>query len=423
MTDEEGISYVMKPTQIGNTSYRRAIATFTKNELNNLQLYGDLISIDPTYCNLKSNWSVIPLTVINSSREILSAGYIFCSNVTNEVYQWLIKMMTSKLPCKSSLKTIVSDDDVALDSTFSRMESDPIINCIDRIICMWHKYQHFKEIVNKLTISCEEKNNLILKFRTMFLTRNEEKCLFLINDLKKIESIKIFIEQSIEPRLKTSTKAFTKNVWSLGYITSSISEIHNSNIKHLLGSRALTLCEMREIISVSDKRRALNRRFIKERKMKKVYGTKVLEFMKLLNIDKRIAEAINGSFDKTENMTVTEIETFWQVTENKTRDSFYVRNCDGWSCSCGKLSSCGIPCSHIMKILIEKNILNETLSKLISLRWTIANNQNMESLIISKTDELTDFELETSEKPASVKKKISRNQIKMPNNSRACKQE
>lgn len=404
MSDEEGISYVMKPIEIGNTIYRRAIATFSKNELVNLQKYGDLISIDPTYCNLRSNWSVIPLTVIGSSREILSGGCVFCSNVNNDIYQWLIKLLAIKLPCSSLLKTIVSDDDVALDSAFSKMGHDPIISCIKRIICIWHKYQHFKELVNKLSLSPEDKNELILKFRNMFLTRNEEKCLFLLNELKGIESLKSFIENSVETRLATSTKAFTKNVWSLGYITSSISEIHNSNIKHLLGSKALTLCEMRDIITQAERRREMNRHYIKERKIRKVYGSKVIDFMKLLKIDKRIAEAINGSFDKTENLTVTENDTFWIINEIKTGDSFYVKNSKGWSCSCGKMSSCGLPCSHILKVLIAKDILAESLGELISSRW-ILSNENLESSLIIKTDELTDFEIETSDKMPSVKKR------------------
>lgn len=163
-----------------------------------------------------------------------------------------------RLPCSSILKTIVSDDDVALDSAFSRMKDVPIIACLKRIICIWHKYQKFKELVNKLSLSAEEKNVLILDFKLMFSTRNEEKCMFMVNKLEEYDSIRDFIQLSIKPRLCTSTKAYTKDVWSLNYITSSISEINNSNIKHLLGSNSLTLCEMRDIITKEDKRRLIN---------------------------------------------------------------------------------------------------------------------------------------------------------------------
>ena len=406
MTNDGGISFVMPPIKINNTYYRRAIATFTKDELDNLRNFGDLISIDPTYCNLKSNWSVIPLTVIGSSRELLSGGCVFSSNVTNEIYQWLLDLLAYKLPCSSILRTIVSDDDLALDSAFNRMEDNIKINSIKRIICMWHKYQHFKDIVNRSSLTNEQKNDLIYKFRLMFLTRNEERCQFMLNELKKHDFISTFIKQSIEPRLHTSTKAYTKDTWSLGYITSSISESHNSNIKHLMGTRPLTLTEMREIISKADKRRSMNRHYIKKRKIKKAFGSEIIRFMKEFNVDKMIAEAINGSFtkSKSDKLTVKELNDVWMISENDTNDSFVVRNSEVWSCSCGKLACCGLPCSHIMKILIDKDILIDALKKIISPRWIITN-QKLDLAMIIKSDELAEYELETSEYAPSVKER------------------
>ena len=56
----------------------------------------------------------------------------------------------------------------------------------------------------------------------MFLTRNEERCLFILNELKEHDSLGKFIKESIEPRIYTSTK----ETFSLGYVTSSISESH-----------------------------------------------------------------------------------------------------------------------------------------------------------------------------------------------------
>lgn len=147
MKFEKGLSFIKPESELNSTIYKRAIATFTKDELNSLNNYGDLIIIDPTYCNLISNWSVGP------ARNILSAGCIFCSNVTSDVFEWILNLLIDRLPCSSILKTIVSDDDVALDSAFSRMKDVPIIACLKRIICIWHKYQKFKELVNKLSLS------------------------------------------------------------------------------------------------------------------------------------------------------------------------------------------------------------------------------------------------------------------------------
>ena len=50
----------------------------------------------------------------------------------------------------------------------------------------------------------------------------------------------------------TSTKAFTKNVLTLGYLTSIFGECSNSRIKSFLDRRALSLSEIRDIISFSD---------------------------------------------------------------------------------------------------------------------------------------------------------------------------
>ena len=179
MKEEDGLSIIKPPDEMLGKYYRRAIATFTKEELIILQNFGDLIGIDPTFCCLKSNWSIIPLTVVGNDRQILSGGCIFCSNVTNDVFCWILKMLTYDLPCSSIIKTICSDDDLALDSAFTKMILDPSISCLKRIICIWHKFQKFKEIVNKLQMTAEEKNDILLKFKLMYSTRNEEKCIFL----------------------------------------------------------------------------------------------------------------------------------------------------------------------------------------------------------------------------------------------------
>lgn len=241
---------------------------------------------------MKSNWSIIPLTVVGNSRQILSGGCIFCSNVTNDIYLWILYLLSYQLPCSQIIKTICSDDDVYLDSAFIKLSTDPIISCLKRIICIWHKLQQFKELVKKMQLTESEKNDLILKFKLMYSTRNEEKCIMIKNELKDISDLRDFIIKSIEPRLITSTKAYTKNVWSLGYITSSISECNNSNIKRMLGTKALTLCEVRDIITQSDKRRNMNRVYIKSRKTRKAFGQNVVKFMKSFMVYKRIAEVL-----------------------------------------------------------------------------------------------------------------------------------
>lgn len=52
----------------------------------------------------------------------------------------------------------------------------------------------------------------------------------------------------------------------------------------------------------------MNRHYIKTRKMSKAFGSDIIKFMKSFKIDIPIAEVLNGSLNKTEELTVTEIE-------------------------------------------------------------------------------------------------------------------
>lgn len=70
----------------------------------------------------------------------------------------------------------------------------------------------------------------------------------------------------------------------------------------------------------------MNRHYIKTRKMSKAFGSDIFKFMKSFKIDIPIVEALNGSLNKTEELTVTEIENFWLVKKIKTNDSYYAKN-------------------------------------------------------------------------------------------------
>lgn len=94
-------------------------ATFTNEELENLKLFGDFVSIDPTYCSMSSNWTIIPLTVIGYEREIRSAGLVFASSTKSEIFRWLLAILVSELPCKNILTTICSDDYEGLAGAFT----------------------------------------------------------------------------------------------------------------------------------------------------------------------------------------------------------------------------------------------------------------------------------------------------------------
>lgn len=386
MINEKGEYKLYPPDEENKINYRKAIATFTVNELNNLKNYGDMICLDPTYPSLTSNWTTIPISLVGSSRELLSGGVVFCSNVTADLYEWIIKTLIYDLPCASILKTICSDDDLILDSAWNQIIRDPKCCHIQRIICIWHKYNQFKDLVKKSGLSAKDQCEILEKFIELFSTRNCTKCEDLVKEIKsKHPSFCNFIVTSIENRLNTSTKAFTKNVLSLGYLANVFSECNNSNIKKLLGSNASSLSEMREVITRSEERRKLNREFIKSRKSYKAIDVQLTSIMSMFHVQKVIAESIVGSKNKADKLSFEKNGNIWKVTENQTNDIYLVKNEGVWQCSCGKVTSVGLPCSHIIKILKELNEF-EKIKELIHKRW-IQSEQSTNIEIIKHSDE------------------------------------
>mgnify|MGYP001058873037 CR=1 FL=1 len=99
----------------------------------------------------------------------------------------------------------------------------------------------------------------------------------------------------------------------------------------------------------------------------------------------------------------TPVQNFWQVKEEP-GDSFYVQNNQNWTCTCGKLTSSGLPCSHLMRILNDKGILIETLQNIIAQTWIISN-EKLELSLIDKSDELNAVEFEVPEHSTTLKER------------------
>ena len=381
-----GTSFCLDAKENTGKTYRLAIATFTKIEMENLHKFGDFISIDPTYVPLSSQWTLVPISVVGRCRELRSGGCIFASSITIDVYQFILDLLINRLPCQGIIRTICSDDDIVLDAAFKRIENDPFVISINRVICIWHKMSQFKDIVNSSIKEKDQRSHAMEIFHEMVYTRSKKICKENLEKLKKInDRIRIFIETSIEHRLITSTKAFTKNVWTLGYLTSIFAECSNSRIKSFLGRRALSLSEMREIISFSDDSMQLNRRYIKGRKIRKAIHPDIIKIMNEYEVDQRIAEAILGSKLKASRLILEKNEGYYLVKDPKTNETFKVS--DSLICKCGKLTSTGIPCSHMFAVASFKNI--EIGSEHISERWKL-NSQEMNRSIIEHVEEHTE---------------------------------
>ena len=75
---EKGGYSVYCDVKIDGTIHRQAVATFNQKEPENLARYGDFVSIDPTFTPMISNWSIIPITIVNKERRIEIGGFHIC---------------------------------------------------------------------------------------------------------------------------------------------------------------------------------------------------------------------------------------------------------------------------------------------------------------------------------------------------------
>lgn len=114
--------------------------------------------------------------------------------------------------------------------------------------------------------------------------------------------------------------------------------------------------------------------------------------MKKFHIEMTIAESIIGSLQKCKTLKLTKKHNKYVVRELKTNDSFIVSNINGWECSCGKIKTTGLPCSHILKVMKKFNIEFNTIQNLINKRW-ILNETNFKSANFIKCDEIPSIKL------------------------------
>ena len=98
-------------------------------------------------------------------------------------------------------------------------------------------------------------------------------------------------------------------------------------------------------------------------------------------------ESIIGSLQKAEDPEKESLEKKegeWKISVKKTGDSFIVTKNDHWECSCGKITTTGLPCSHIIKVFIENKIDLKIYKDIISKRWILSEIEYTECQINEK---------------------------------------
>jgi hypothetical protein len=61
--------------------------------------FGDVVEIDGTHGPLKTNWEIIPITVLDRGRYVHCGGIVFAAYVTTDVIYWLLEVLFE--PCSA----------------------------------------------------------------------------------------------------------------------------------------------------------------------------------------------------------------------------------------------------------------------------------------------------------------------------------
>lgn len=384
MMEKDGGSCYTLETAVDDTIYRIACGAFTQEELQNLSQYGDFVSIDPTFAPLTSEWNIIPLTLIGKNRQLLSGGLIFASNTKAETFIWILQLLLEVLPTKDKLKTLCSDDDSGLGSAFAKVthtehgvlgisvELKRRVSTLRRVICYWHKLENFRNFMVRAKVDKEGRQLYESYFKLMAFTRSEEIHRWALNKLKNIDATRPYIVQ-IEDKLANFCKAQMGDMFNCGYITSSGSESANNRLKSHMSGRALSLCEIRSLQTDITQQANAFARYLTGRKHRKVVAAELVEIMTLTNVSQNIATRILYSKQKAERFNVTRrgpnfiMEQTIEVEDGTTLIEKHTVS--RTKCTCRKFEQTGLPCSHVLRTLMEQGI--ELSTEHVHPRWRL----------------------------------------------------
>ena len=361
--------------------------------------FGVDVAIDPTFAPMTSDWNIIPLTLINKEQKIVSGGIVFASSLKATIFKWILRLLVDVLPCKDQILTLCSDDDTGLEGSFNLARDDQSpenadicrrINGLNRVICFWHKSVNFSRFIHRLGLDTETQERCRSLFREIGLCRNRKYVDECIEKLRGIHrNIDEYLKAHVDPKLEFISKAYMGPRFNCGYITSSVSESSNHQLKAFVQTRSLTLAEMRDAATELYAQRQVESMYVKGRKPHKCLNAKVMDIMTDLNVSVRIAESIAGSSEKANRLHCKKNGPVFTVVEEVKCGDGTVRhdryNVTGRGCPCCKREQSGIPCSHIIAMLNKQKL--PLTKKHIASRWILdSHTLSVNDLSVSRAE-------------------------------------
>jgi hypothetical protein len=228
-----GGSVVTYQEQIHHETARVAVFTQMPDELLNLQQWGDVIEIDGTHAPMKTNWEVIPITVMDAGRHIHAGGIVFAVFVTTEVIAWILQVLLDSCPALREIwRSLITDEDSAFIPAVEQ-----IARLFNHILCAMHKEGNFLKKLNRCGLSKPDRERAARLFRQLAYSDHRGYARSCLDEILRMDVPRLtkYITKHITPRLNNFAKSFLPDVFNCGLNTTSAAESMNRLLK--LGMR------------------------------------------------------------------------------------------------------------------------------------------------------------------------------------------
>jgi len=336
----------------------------------NYEVFGDVLAFDATYRKNKYNCPVVIFSGANHLNQTIVFGSGLVTNETEDTYVWLLDQFLTAMKGKAPV-SIITDGDLAMKNAIKKV----FPNAHHRL-CAWHLLRNASENVG------------IPEFMSYL-----RRCMLGDIEVDKFEKLwsqmvrKFGLEHNnwikeLYDRKQMWSTAHIRGFFFAGIRTTSRCEALHSHLAQYVHSR-IDLCDF-----VQQFHRCLTYFQNKEIEcdFQSTYGEPVVE-TSLRSIEKFAAsyytkEVFNlfrTVLNKSMLLRVTESQEMssgciYKVTKYRCNgNEWFVTHCEYpdhiFKCSCLRMESVGLPCDHIVCVMLYMDF-EEILKSLVLARWT-----------------------------------------------------
>lgn len=333
------------------------------------QVFGDVAAFDETYGKNKYKCPVVVFSGVNNHNQTTIFASAVVANETEETYVWLLEQFVEAMKGKPPL-SVITDGDMAMKNAIKK-----VFPGAHHRLCAWHLIRNAARNIG---------NGSVLHLFS--------KCMlgdYTVDEFKQRWNGLIFqfglednrwVNEMYEKREMWAT-AYIRGKFFAGFRTISRCEALHSQMGRFVHSRH----NLRDFVHHFN--RCLNylRYMVDEANYESIRGEQVLQttfpdlersgssvftreiFFIFRDLLRRSGAMTVADGKRTSSNTMYKVEKYrvhgkaWHVSHNPTVPEF--------RCSCQRLESYGLPCAHILVVIVKHNV-GELPSCLVLDRWT-----------------------------------------------------